>query len=282
MAINFKAMKAKLPGQAQVAAPAPETPKVLVPSKTVLVPGSKTGGASWYQRGKASQEAMAKDAQRAAARQQEMGKLWRFWLKEDEEARITFVDGVLDAEGLLDVITFREHNEKINGKWGNFFVCTADIEPCPICAESREGKLVGALTIIDHREFTGKKKTYKDRPKLYIAPRNVLKQLQSYAGKRGGLAGTTWDVMRTGDNSPGCGNSFDFIEKNDVQKLQQMYLDKDPKTGKPFTVFVPAKYDEEIVYRTAAELRELGFGKGQVIGGESAVAEGGSDIGKHL
>ena len=38
---------------------------------------------------------------RTGAAAEEQGKMFRFWMKEKEEARITFVDGELATEGSL-------------------------------------------------------------------------------------------------------------------------------------------------------------------------------------
>ena len=74
----------------------------------------------------------------------------RFYLPYNGECQVTFLDGVLDDELMLDVPMFYEHQVRLNGKWENF-VCVAETEPCPICekGESRNS-LVGILTVIDH------------------------------------------------------------------------------------------------------------------------------------
>jgi hypothetical protein len=115
---------------------------------------------------------------------------------------------------------------------------------------------VGVFTVIDHRSFTGKDgKVYKDTPKLFVAKKETIKQLQMLGGKRGGLAGCTFDVARTGDKSPSVGSMFDFIEKTPVEDLKKKYVRKNDK-GVVETYFVPANYEHECQYRTAEELRE--------------------------
>jgi hypothetical protein len=242
--------------------------------------GSQTP--SWAKRGKAATAAMEqydKDADKYFA---EKNRMWRFWIPKGETARVTFVDGNLLPDGTLDILTFREHSVQVNGDWEQF-VCIAESEPCPICEGGDFPSLVGVLTVIDHRSYKGKKGVYKDTPKLFVAKKNTIKQLQQMATKRDGLAGATFEISRLNDNDPNVGGSFDFEEKGNIVALQKQFTRKG-KDGKTNTVFVPADYEKEIVYLTGKELRAKGFGTGKPIGTESAAdAEAADDgAGKHM
>ncbi|NOQ30168.1 MAG: hypothetical protein GQ570_03500 [Helicobacteraceae bacterium] len=209
---------------------------------------------SWMKKGAEAKDALVKEEAQVEQRQSEQNKLFRFWMPNNSQTAITFLDGDLDGDGVLDSLLFNEHNVFMNGNWRNWFVCTKDEEPCPICEGGSNPALVGVFTIIDHTEWTGKGangKLHKDERKLFVAKRNTLKQLQMIAAKRGGLAGCTFDVMRSGDNSPGCGSVFDFTEKLDMPTVIKQY--PDAKDG-------VADYGHEISYKTADELRALGFG----------------------
>jgi hypothetical protein len=209
--------------------------------------------------GKTGSSAMAeleKVEKETALAAEQNKRMWRFFLKEGEEGRITFIDGVLTPEGSIDFFTYYEHNLMLQGKWGNTFVCTKDNEPCPICATGDKPSFVGVFTVIDHREFVSKKdnKVYKNTPRLFVAKRETLKMLNMLGAKRGGLAGCTFDVARTGDKSASVGSMFDFIEKTPVEELQKLYTRKNAE-GISETYFVPADYVHEAGYKTAEELR---------------------------
>src|ERR1035437_382004 len=217
---------------------------------------AQSSTASWAKRGSAANAEMEKYEKEVALSQEQNKRMWRFWLPDGEEGQITFVDGALSSDNGLDFFMYYEHNLMLNGKWGNTFVCTKDLEPCPICAAQDRPSFVGAVTVIDHREYKTKDgKVYKDVPKLFIAKKETIKQLQMLGVKRGGLAGCTFDVARTGDKSPSVGSMFDFIEKNSVEDLQKKFVRKNDK-GVVETFFVPADYEKECQYRTAEELRE--------------------------
>jgi len=226
--------------------------------------------APWFKTGKAAQEAVADADRKTEEKREASSRTWRFYLKEGEEGRITFVDGELDADGLLMNPVFKEHNLMQNGKYGNFYICTSDSEPCPICEGGDEPSLVQAFTIIDHREIKSKDqtKTYTNMRRLFVAKRNVMKLLQSKASKQTGLTGCTFDVMRTSANAPNTGDSFDFVEKNSVDELRAFFTKEDDK-GKKETYFLPVNYAEEFSYHDAKELRKMGFGAGAPVGAES-------------
>jgi hypothetical protein len=228
----------------------------------------------WMKKGEDS-VALAKQEELAAEkRKEEQGKMFRFWIKEGEDARITFVDGELSAEGFLMPPRYYEHNLFLNGSWGNIFVCPEKTNPesgdkCPICAGGDRPALVALFTIIDHREFKGKNDVlHRDTPKLLVAKSATFELLNKIALKRGGLAGCSFDVSRMGDKAASVGSMFDFIEKHeDLDALKKEFVrkvkdDKGKETGEIVTVFKPADYETEIVYRTADELLSMGFGKG--------------------
>jgi hypothetical protein len=226
---------------------------------------------SFLKRGADSVKLAAQEEAAAQKRREEAGKMFRFWLGKGEEARITFVDGDLDSIGRLLPPRFYEHNLLLNGEWNNYFVCTERTnpeagDPCVICPAGDRPSLMALFTVIDHRSYQSKDKTktYVNRRKILAAKPDSFEILYKIAQKRGGLACCTFDVSRMGDKSPNVGSMFDFVEKNDLDVLQGMYTEVvvNPKTNVKTveTYFKPANYEEEIVYRTSAELIKLGLG----------------------
>lgn len=220
---------------------------------------------SWAKTGKAAQKALEHEEAKKEQQQEQSKKLRRHWMPKGEETQLTFLDGSLDDDGILEAMVFYEHQVFMNGNWRNWFVCTQDQEPCPICEGGDNPSLVGVFTVIDHKEFTYNDKTYKNQKRLFVAKNQTLKQLQKIAAKRGGLAGCTFDVSRTGDKSAGVGDMFDFTEKRSMAQLKKAYPD--------VTDWAPANYEEEIVYKDADELRTIGFGTNSVIGNESPLED---------
>ena len=233
----------------------------------------------------------AKMAQRAAAeaeqRRLDQGKMFRFWMKEKEEARITFIDGDLGPDGVLVPPRYYEHVLFLNGSWNNFFVCPEKTNPdsgdkCPICESGdKPPSLVAVFTVIDHRAMPSKDKTkvWKDQKKLLVAKTGTFELLNKHAIKRGGLAGATFDASRVGDKSASVGSMFDFIEKHDVAELKKLYMiDKvDPVTNIKTKVsnFTPADYEKEIQFGTGEELQKLLVGGGKTDESDIPFKDGG-------
>lgn len=195
--------------------------------------------------------------------------IFRYWMPDGAEQRITFLDGELSEAGLLDVPRYWEHNLQINGSWKNWFPCTKDEEPCPLC-DIKAPSLVYAFTIIDHREWEDKKdNVHKHERKLYICKGDTYKRLSKQAAKHDGLTGCTFDVGRLGDKAENVGNDFDFVEKLSLKKLAKKYGMEKSGATENNKVCQPYDYDEVIVYRTADELREMGLGSGSAPVGSS-------------
>lgn len=219
--------------------------------------GKKVG---FLKKGAEAQEAFEKEQKKI---EEQQNQVYRFWLGVGAETQITFLDGNLDADGVLDCPMFHEHQVFQAGNWTNY-TCVKEDEPCPICATGDQSKLVAVFTVIDHTEFTSKKtkKTYKDSIKLFACKQGTFKLLQKLATKRGGLTGITFDVSRSTDKSAGCGDMFDFVEKNTLEDLKKTF-------GTPDKLIEPLVYEEVIQYRTAEELAEYGWSSGKSVGKES-------------
>ena len=141
-------------------------------------------------------------------------KLWRFFLKEDEEnVPIRFLTE--------EPICYFEHTFKDStGKWTNES-CLGD--DCPQCAAGHKPQWVGAWMVVDGREFeakvrkdgkdTGETKTMSDRVKLLVRGMKDVAKLAKRS-KDFGLTTRQWFVTRTGTGNT---TTWDF-ERADVKE----------------------------------------------------------------
>lgn len=219
---------------------------------------------SFLKKGAEAHKSLAQEELKQETRKQNQATQ-RFYIgKGDTNSRIiTFLDGRVDKDGLLEAVSFHQHQLELNGSWQNWFVCTADQEPCPICEMTVKGKRVyaqwvAAFTIIDHTEYKSKDgtKTYANQKRLFVCKQDTFKLLQKRAAKQGGLAGCTFDVTRVGDKSEGVGSDFDFVTKRTGAELLKQYPTLKPEDLQAFD------YDKVIQYHTAQDLRKLGLGSG--------------------
>ena len=127
--------------------------------------------------------------------------------------------------------------------------------------------MIALFTIIDHRVSKDKNgKDYTNQKRLYAAKQQTFEVLNKLASKLGGLAGQTFTISRSkNEKSPGTGDIFIPTQKREIKVLQDLYQEefKDPKTNKTEkrTIFVPADYEKELIFRTGDELRKMGLGK---------------------
>jgi hypothetical protein len=214
---------------------------------------------SWMKSGKDAEAMIRSEDERIAATGGR--RVFRFIMKPETSAQVTFLDGSVDEDGMLSVPMYYEHMIYWDGKWQTF-VCVKDDEPCPVCEGGDSPYLIGLLTIIDHREKTSSTgKVYVDDPKLYAAKRMTLKLLQRQAEKRDGLRGCRFEITRVGKREPAVGSSFEFEGKLDESTLVEKYGADS----------APLNYEEEVVYKSAKELNALGIGSGtETIGANDA------------
>jgi hypothetical protein len=232
-------------------------------SKTHSPPPKQDGppkNLAWMKKGSAAKAALAHEEAKAEQKKADRGKMFRFWMPADSSREFTFCDGELDADGMLDVLMYYEHNVKLNGNWEQF-VCTNEAEGhCVICDLGEyDPALVGVMTGIDHSSHTIKKgpnagKEIKNTRKLLVAKRESLKMLTKHAAKRGGLTGCTFDVSRGNDKTASIGNQYDFTSKASMTEVAAKYGLKPEEVA-------PADYNSEITFLSNEQLLELGIGK---------------------
>lgn len=205
---------------------------------------------------------LAKEDQKAEARKAEYGKLWRFYIKQDDvdkDYNITFLDGDLDDEGLIANPMFYEHNVKVNGRWTNFVSCCED-EPDPLMEAGEQPYAAQAFTVIDHTPYTSKDgKEYKHTKKLFVCKKSTMELLQKIATKNGGLKGLHLSVTRTGNMKPNVGDFFHVEESFSPEELIDILVEDGVKKDDAAKMVEPADYEEQLTYYTAEELVKMGI-----------------------
>ncbi len=180
---------------------------------------------------------------------QEYTGTFRFWLSPGKGANVVFLDD--------EPQRFLEHNIQISGKWGNTFVCRMNLvedDPdvrCPLCEAGDRPSEVGALTIIDRTEWTGKKgNSGKDTKKLYMATRKTQNALEWWKEQLGGsFKNHEFAVFRNEKTDPRVGNQFNHIGVIDLEKT---FPDK--KEPEDLLIF---PYEEMFTAPTMAEMNAV-------------------------
>jgi hypothetical protein len=186
-------------------------------------------------------------------------RVFRFYLPDGVETKITFLDGSLNDDGIM-VPMYWEHQLFQNGNWKNWYHCVQDEEPCPLCEGGDKSYLAVPLTIIDHTQWTdSSNKIHQHEKKLYVIKNTAQKLLTKQFKKREGLQYATFEVSREGAQSPNTGNQFEFIAKSKRETLVKRFSED---------LILPANYEQAIPYMDAESLRSLGFGVNTVVGGE--------------
>lgn len=177
-------------------------------------------GQGWYQSGFPTDEQFSQiaSASRKAPR--------RFWLPPSKSCKVVFLDD--------NPFCVWEHNLKLNGSFRNWFTCRLGFEEnatCPMCDAMRTGNksikriYTGFLTMLDVTGWkTDKGELVKNQRQLYPMGVETLKRIRVIKHKKTTLVGAMFDVTRTGDKSPGCGDMWDFIKYVDPFKDESFFF----------------------------------------------------------
>lgn len=226
-----------------------------------------------FLKGQAAQQAMQQEQAKADMRS---NGTYRFYVKhkngQSEERMITFLDGNLTPDGLLDIPFINEHRVRINGDTQNI-ACTEPNEPCPLCQAAQESNsqdfsfaaFTGYLTVIDHTGYvdnTGKH--HPDVIRLYPAKRKQIEMLTKLAHNYGTLAGLCFNVSRSSDKSAAVGDIMIPQGQYNPQDLIAHYKSQDANSKIGIL-----DYNKEVTYFDAKTLRSM-LGMGSPIGGQAA------------
>ena len=138
-------------------------------------------------------------------------KPFRFWMNPGDAKDIVFVDD--------RAFSFKEHQVKLNGKWNNFFTCTAPMgEKCPLCEAKQPLYLVTMFTVIDTSEYTSSNgKVYKNTRKLLAVKPAIATVLQrKKKAQNESLVGCKFTVFRPTEKDSSAGSDFEFQSKIDL------------------------------------------------------------------
>lgn len=172
----------------------------------------------------------------------------RFWMPNNSERRITFIDGATFTFEGVEIKTpfqYQEYNVKHNGHWRNWFTRHPDVQHDILSKHDYRASKVAAFTVIDHEQYTDRKGvTHKDVVSLYVVKRTqpIWKQIEKLISRHGSLQGKSFNVSRYGDKSPSCGTMLESIDS---------WGGFDPSIHKPFN------YLEILAPKTSDEIDEI-------------------------
>lgn len=191
----------------------------------------------------------------------------RFWMPAKVTKRIMFLDE--------SPFTFYEHSLWALTKNQDKAICLKkngiDQRGCPLCEAEMWPSFTGYFSVIDMGDVkynddgtvrlegwtSDKGTTYQFGRKLFGAKRGgkdkpgVLQKIRRLAQKNGGLAGTVWDVYRSGNKVESVGDEFEFVERVDPSKFADFlvaqganpeYIEVSPIDYAE--VFTPSSYEE--------------------------------------
>ena len=189
----------------------------------------KSNSGGWYNRG-IDDEALKK------AESERGGGTRRFWMPPNSTRKIIMLDD--------EPFCIHEHNPKINGQFkDNWYTCRkgADVNDlaCPMCSSKVRRYYIGFVTVLDATGWTTKKDNKLVIYQRQLFPMKVesLKRFKIIKHKKTHLVGAIFDVTRTDDRSPQCGDMFDFEGYADLKDEKYFFdsrLEGKKKAPEPF------------------------------------------------
>jgi len=188
----------------------------------------------------------------AAFKNESSSRVRRFWIKNNTDREITFVDGPsIDFNGTAvpTPLKYQEYNLNMNGHWRNWFTKPTDASQDFLSELGNRASKVAVLTIIDHSEWTDRKgDLHKDELLLYVVKRSstVWKQIERFYQAHGCLQGQRFRISRMGDKSPGAGSLLEHIGPSEVYN---------PELHTPYDYFeiLKPKTKEELIKITSPD-----------------------------
>ncbi|QNJ59198.1 hypothetical protein [Vibrio phage vB_ValS_PJ32] len=231
----------------------------------------KSASGSFLKRGDEARKALLQQEEEVKQAKEIRGNYRNFYLKAGSQATITFLDGELDNDKLLDMPLMYLHSVYHAGMGNNGerinLVCTQDSEGnCPICAYDK-AQLVGCLTVIEHTKYESADGEVINPRRLFLPKRQTMRELQEAAAQLGGLRGYQFKVRRSSKKSPIVGDELELVaDRIPEDKLKQVF---DACSGSD-----PIDYETELNYFSNEDLHKLGIVDGVAKGASSGFSGG--------
>lgn len=182
----------------------------------------------------------------------------RFWLPVGKSCTVVFLDD--------NPFTIYEHQLKIGGNFRNWYSCRLGFDEkdpsCPLCDAMRDRRIpnkrnyVGFLTIIDVTGWTGDRgEKIVNTRQLYSMGAETLKRMRVIKQKKTSLVGAMFEITRTGDRSPGCGDMWDFVKVVDPFKDEKFFYHS--RIENKLIANDPCNYREMLSPVSSADMRKL-------------------------
>lgn len=163
----------------------------------------------WYNTGKAAEAAVTASGGGGDY------SSFRFFLKPTNSAVIAFCDG--DNSEAEPIGHYREHSfNRRDTRAPGFATCSQGTgRDCPLCEAGLRPYDAWPFTIIQIKPtWTDKEgKEHGNQKKLMVVKKEMMQRVLRFIEKREGLAGTVWEVHRSGKKSYTVGDSWDFERK---------------------------------------------------------------------
>ncbi|AUR96012.1 hypothetical protein NVP1215B_094 [Vibrio phage 1.215.B._10N.222.54.F7] len=219
----------------------------------------KSASTSFLKRGNDAREALLSQEKEIEKVQEIRGSFRNFFLRAGSQATITFLDGGLDKDGLLDMPLMYLHSVYHAGMGNNGerinLVCTQDTEgDCPICAYDK-AQLVGCLTVIEHTKYQSADGEVVNPRRLFLPKRQTMRELQEAATELDGLRGYQFKVRRHGKKSPIVGDELELVAERIPEETLTKVFDACSSSK-------AIDYETELNYFSNEDLHRLGIVEG--------------------
>jgi hypothetical protein len=154
---------------------------------------AKNKKTSWFKRGDEGWDQAKANEEAAKQRRASKGPI-RFWLDNDQSAKLTFLD--------TPDFFIAEHNLKIGGKWFNYFTCRGDIGTCPLCEAGDRPSFNIVGSVINHKPYVDKEgNTHSNQKQLFVARGKAMEHLKKQIARREDLEFAVYELSRGSSNT---------------------------------------------------------------------------------
>jgi len=175
----------------------------------------------------------------------------RFWLQVGASAKLLFISP--------KPVLVNEHNIKLNGYWGNYFLCRKTIDQCPLCEAGHRDYDALLYTVVNLTGYVSQKtgKRMKNLKQVLALKATAAAKFKRKKKELDTIKFAIFEFTRDTKDDPSTGGDISFVKQLELKEVVAMFRKEGLKDAEIKELLQPYNLEERYTLKSIQELEEI-------------------------